>query len=184
MQVLLTERAGADAEAAAQALVDAGHVVRFCHDEHDPVHCVADVGGRCPLEHDVVDAVLAVHAGDDGGRCGVRHHVPVTVAGSSPGDTVAGVVAAANQPLCAHSIAATDVFRRSLETAGLPGDATVDVRRRNGYLRVTIEAPFVVPATVAQKGAVRICQVLREMDSTARGIDVASPTLVDGEQRR
>jgi hypothetical protein len=182
MQVLLTERAGAEAEAAAQALVDAGHVVRFCHDEHDPEHCVADVGGRCPLEHDVVDAVLAVHAGDDGGRCGVRHHVPVAVAGSSPGDVDAGVTAAATQPLCAHSIAATDVVRRSLETAGLPGDATVDVRRRNGYLRVTIEAPFAVPATVAQRGAVRICQVLREIDSTARGIDVASPTVVEGRR--
>jgi hypothetical protein len=182
MQVLLTERASADAEAAARALVEAGHVVRFCHDEHDPVHCVADLGGRCPLEHDVVDAVLAMRAGDDGGRCGVRHRVPVAVAGSSPGDVVAGVTAAANQPLCAHSIAATDVFRRSLETAGLPDDATVDVRRRNGYLRVTIEAPFVVPATVAQRGAVRICQVLREMDTTARGIDVASPTLVERQR--
>lgn len=179
MQVLLTERASAEAEAAAQALVDAGHVVRYCHDQRDPVHCVADVGGRCPLDDDVVDAVLAVRAGDDGGRCGVRHHVPVAVAGSSSGDVVVEATAAANQSLCAHAVAATDVFRHSLATAGLPTNATVDVHRRDGYLRVTIEAPFVVPEAVAQRGAVRICQVLREMDATARGIDVASPTVTE-----
>lgn len=177
MQVLLTERASADAATAARALVEAGHVVQHCHDPNDPVHCVADLGGRCPLERDVIDVVLAVHAGDDGERCGVRHHVPVAVAGRSD-DTVADVTAAAARPLCAHAIAATEVFRRALQTAGLPTDATVDVRRRDGFLKVTIEVPFLVPEDVAQRGAVRICQALRAIDTSARGIDVSSPMVV------
>lgn len=176
MQVLLTETASAAAHDAAGALTRAGHVVHLCHDESDPTHCVADLGRRCPLEHAPIDVVVAVRARDDGARCGVRRKVPVAVIESS--DVVTTVAAAARQPLCAHSIAATDAFRRSLATAGLPAEATADVRRRDGYLKVTIETPIVVPPMVAQRGAIRICQVLREIDPDARGIDVAAPRVI------
>lgn len=177
MQVLLTETATPAADDVARRLSDAGHVVHRCHDEHDPFHCVADLGERCPLDQAPIDVVVAMHASDDGSRCGVRHKVPVAVVESAR-DVVAAAVAASRQPLCAHSIAATDTFRRSLQTAGLPAEATVDVRRRDGFLKVTIEVPFAVPDTVARRGAVRICQALRELDPDARGIDVASPKVI------
>jgi hypothetical protein len=141
--------------------------------------CQGDLGRRCPLDHAPIDVVVAVRARDDGARCGVRRKVPVAVIESSPADLVTTVAAAARQPLCAHSIAATDAFRRSLATAGLPAEATADVRRRDGYLKVTIETPIVVPPMVAQRGAIRICQVLREIDPDARGIDVAAPRVVE-----
>lgn len=182
MQVLLTETDSPAAVVAARVLTDAGHVVHHCYEPGSATYCVADVGLPCPLDAAPIDVVASVHAGDGGGRCGVRHKVPVAVIEGDPSTAGTAVAAAARQPLCAHSIAATDAFRRSLMVAGLPASdgagVQVQVRRKDGYLHVTISAPFVVPEAIAQRGAVRICQVLRELDPHARGIDVASPRVV------
>lgn len=177
MKVLLTQRSWP----VAGALSDAGHVVHHCVDDSDPPRCVVDGGGRCPLDTTWIDVVAVVDADDDGARCAARRHVPAAVVGAAAPTEIAALVAAtARAPLAAHSAVAAVAFRYALAAAGLPDAdrADVEVRRRDGYLRVTISAPFAVPEAVAQRGAVRVCQVLRELDPDARGIDVVAPRVV------
>ena len=177
MRVLLTQKLPPPAQDAAWALTHAGHGVYYCHGSHNWTQCVVELGGRCPLDSAPVDVVVAVRRGDDGARCAARRKVPVVAFSSA--DTIAGaVVSVAGRPMHAHSLAATEAFRHNLRAAGLAPDATVTVHRRDAYLRVSIDAPFAIPEPVARLGAAHVCQVLRELDPDARGIDVVSPRVV------
>ena len=203
MHLLLTETVTPRARDAARSLREAGHVVHACHDEGDvDATCGALRGESCPLEADPVDLVVTVRPMgapkptplEDGVLCAVRRKVPVLVAGSTAGDPWARwerlvwpgtdlaepVARAAEAPLAEHSYAATAALRRSLAAAGLPIDPVARVVRAGAYLKVVVACDAPLPASVAQRAAVRICQTVRAVDPWARGIDVRIPT---GDER-
>lgn len=196
MDVLLTETVTPRAREAADALRAAGHVVHHCHDSADvDAACVALHGEHCPLETEPIDVVVTVRpanapkptALEDGVLCGVKRKVPVVVAGAMngdpfrrwetvawPGTDVTDVVArVVDSPMSEHTAVATETFRRTLALHGVEADVSATVARHLGGLHVVLDADPALLKAYGAKAAVRVAQVLRDVDPWARGIDVA-----------
>lgn len=196
MRVLLMGGPGPNLEEVRRELEAAHHEVATCHDRDEPVFPCKAFTGRCPLDEGYVDAAVVVRnhawprptAFDRGTTCAVRQKVPVVTTGVGvlnpyedwtdvtvprSDDLVAAVEGLIDAPRAQHSNVATEAVRKSLEAAGIdPGDARATVRRRDGRLRVELEALPEIPRLKRQNAARRVISALRELDRHALGIDV------------
>ena len=198
VMVLESERGAADE--ASRELTAAGHVVLRCHEPGAPAFpCRGMVDATtCPLRSHVVDVALTVRSRprsqpapqEDGVRCALMHHVPLVVAGPAVldpydhfqarvldrTDDVVGAceeVAAAELPR--HGRVANEALAATLEgsdaSAALLG-ARATVTRREGRLLVSVAGLDHLEPRARDAAVVRMMAKLRELDSTARGIDV------------
>ena len=197
LNVLLLENEPDVARHTREELEAKGHTVVGCHERGAPAFpCNGIAAGReCPLDADVIDVALVVRAHDssvptareDGVACAIRQHVPLVVAGATrlhPYDDYAetvldgtlGVVEAcertATAPLPEHSALAARALEETLERRGVTASPHVTVRRRDGALVVHVTEAHGLDAGAKGMAAVRIMAALRELDTSARGIDV------------
>jgi hypothetical protein len=187
MKVMLIESMPSADPAVADELRARGHDVVRCYEGGDsPFPCVGVTAPeRCPLAAgDVAVACVVREFGifdptpfEAGVTCALRCRVPVVVdvANVSPfggyvidagGDVVSAAERAAEAPLAGH----VEVLR-SFFAAAPVGD--IDVRRRDGDLKVTVTVPEDAPESVVQTVMSRTAGVLREYDHYAPRIDVA-----------
>jgi len=195
MDVLVVESELGTADGAVEALERAGHRVHRCHRAGAPAFpCAGLTSAGCPLECGPIDVAVTVRflpsrrptLLEDGITCALRHRVPVVVAGRTPvhpfddfdARTTAGfdVVRAcehAVRTLPAHDEAARRALDATLARAEVDSErAAVSVGRVGGGLRVRLDLPTGIPATVAPMASVRIVAALRKFDPAAAGIDV------------
>lgn len=187
MKVMLIESVPSGDPAVADELRARGHDVVRCYDEGEsPFPCVGVTAPeRCPLAAgDVWVACVVREFGvfdptpfEAGVTCALRNRVPVVVdeANISPfggyvidahGDVVSAAERAAAAPLAGH----IDVLRSFFSNAPVED---VDVRRRDGDLKVTVTVAERAPEWVVQNVMSRAAGVLREYDRYAPRIDVA-----------
>ena len=203
LNVLVIESEQQTADEARHELRAAGHNVLSCHEAGVPAFpCNALVEGReCPLSSEVVDVALVVRARprsqpaprEDGVTCVLRQHVPLVVAGSAllnPFDeyatevvergapVVAAVERAAAEPLPAHTKRAAMALREVLDRRSITAAPLVAVYRRNGALliEVTLGPDDSLDNHIKSMAAVRMTAAVREIDTDARGVDVAYST--------
>jgi hypothetical protein len=198
LNVLVTESEWGAAGEARASLSRAGHNVLQCH-EHaaSAFPCKALVPGQqCPLEATEIDVALAVRARprsqpapqEDGVTCALRRHIPLVVAGSAvldpfeeyaadvverDGDIVGACVRAAHAPLPKHTEAAARTLRAALDRRNISASPVVAVVRDAGTLRADVTGAEHLDRATRAMAAVRITAALREIDKTAKGIDVA-----------
>lgn len=201
IMVLQSERGAADQ--AALELTEAGHVVLRCHDPGAPAFPCRGVEDQssCPLRSHAVDVALVVRSRprsqpapqEDGVRCALMHHVPLVVAGSAVLDPYDGYearvldrttdvvgaceeVAAAELPR--HSRVASEALKTTQIAHGVRADARASVTRRGGSLLASVSGLDALAPRQRDAAVVRMLAKLRELDATARGIDVvvASPS--------
>jgi hypothetical protein len=200
VMVLESERGAADQ--AARELTEDGHLVLRCHEPGAPAFPCRGVEdqSKCPLRSHAVDVALTVRSRprsqpapqEDGVRCALMHHVPLVVAGPTVfdpyeeyearvldrSDDVVGAceeVAAAELPR--HSRVASEALA-SFGAGNVVPEARASVSRRQGSLLVSVTALDGLAPRQRDAAVVRMMAKLRELDSTARGIDVvlAPPT--------
>jgi hypothetical protein len=198
LNVLVVESDPGGGDSARDALRAAGHTVLRCHTngEHAfPCNALTE-GERCPFDEHVVDVVVDVRRRprpdpspfEDGVRCGLQRHVPLVVAGrvvANPYESYATEVVvgdekivdacerAAAAPLAKHSEAARVALGDVLRRRELAGDGfDVQVFRRQGVLLVEADAGAELDHTTKSVASARMIGALREVDESARGIDV------------
>ncbi|MDP9336555.1 MAG: hypothetical protein M3Q30_25025 [Actinomycetota bacterium] len=201
VMVLESERGAADQ--AALDLTEAGHVALRCHEPGAPAFPCRGVEDQssCPVLSHAVDVALTVRLRprsqpapqEDGVRCALMHHVPLVVAGSAVLDPYEGyearlldrdgdVVGACEEVAAAELPRHTRVASEALQTTQSADDARADARasvtRRCGSLLVSVSGLEGLAPRRREAAVVRMLARLRELDSTARGIDVVltSPT--------
>jgi hypothetical protein len=199
VMVLQSERGAADQ--AALELTGAGHVVLRCHEPGAPAFPCRGVEDQssCPLRSHAVDVALVVRSRprsqpapqEDGVRCALMHHVPLVVAGSAVLDPYDGYearvldrttdvvgaceeVAAAELPR--HSRVASEALRTTQIAHGARADARASVTRRGGSLLASVSGLDALAPRQRDAAVVRMLAKLRELDATARGIDVVLAT--------
>lgn len=196
MRVLLMGGPGPNFDEARRKLEAAHHEVATCTERDEPVFPCKAFTGRCPLDEGYLDAAVLVRnhawprptAFDRGATCAVRQKIPVVMTGinvlnpyeewtdaavTRSDDLVATIEGVMEAPRVEHSNVATETLRNSLEISGLdPGDARATVHRRDGWLRVELEALPEIPRLKQQNVARRVISALRGLDRYARGIDV------------
>lgn len=204
LKVVMAEAVSVPARDAADALADAGHDVRACHEPGEVgLACAALRGRPCPLEDGTVDVVVLVRPADrraatpieQGALCGARRRIPLVVAGVTEGDPyaqwaiaerdgtdVVGLVeAVAQAPLPDHSQKATAAIVKSLRTQAAAFDwCYAAVRRRAGTLHVELNiAPEPSPA-MRQTITTRVHQQLRAIDPWTPRMEISFPGLAGG----
>ena len=194
VMVLESEYDGAD-EAVAE-LTAAGHAVVRCHDRGQPTFPCRGIldAADCPLRSQRIDVALDVRprvrsqpaASEDGVQCALMAHVPLVVAGPSaldPYDHYATrVLDRTHGVVDACEVAASDelpayVRRAKKSLAGSLGAeqaavAGVSVTRHNGGLRIRVSGLDDATRRERHAAVVRIVGALRDIDSSARAIDV------------
>jgi len=198
LNVLVTESERGAADEATATLERAGHRVLRCHRPGASAFpCKALVPGeQCPLDETEIDVALAVRSRprsqpapqEDGVTCALRRHIPLVVAGSPildpfdeyatgvverGGDIVDAVVRAASAPLPQHTEAAARTLRVVLDRREIRASPVVAVVRDGGVLRVDVTGAEHLDRATRAMAAVRMTAAVREIDTTARGIDVA-----------
>ena len=185
VMVLESERGAADQ--AARELTEAGHVVLRCHEPGAsafPCRGIEDQS-TCPLRSHAVDVALTVRSRprsqpapqEDGVRCALMHRVPLVVAGPSVLDPYeqyeARVLDRADDVVAACEEVAAGEALASFRTASdeMPR-SRVSVTRRKGGLHVTVSGLDALAPRRRDAAIVRMMAKLRELDPTARGIDV------------
>jgi len=195
IMVLESERGAADQ--AALDLTNAGHVVLRCHDPGAPAfpcHGLDDQA-QCPLRSHTVDVALTVRSRprsqpapqEDGVRCALMHHVPLVVAGPAVFDPydeyealildrTADIVGACEEVAAAelprHSRVATEALNATRAPDDAPAGGRASVTRRNGSLLASVGGLDDLAPRQRDAAIVRMIAKLRELDSSARGIDV------------
>ncbi len=186
MKVMLIESVPSGDPGVADELRDRGHEVVRCYDaDESPFPCLGVVDAtRCPLfAGDVAVACVVREFGvfdptpfEGGVACALRSRVPVIVEDPSmspfgefaidaKGDLVGAAEQAASAPLAGHVDALRAFFR--------PDQVVdVDVRRREGDLKVTMTVPTGAPEWTVQYVTSRAAGVVREYDRYATRIDV------------
>jgi hypothetical protein len=192
IMVLESERGVADR--AIGELTEAGHVVLRCHDRGAsvfPCRGLVDAS-TCPQRSHVIDVALTVRSGwsfqptstEDGARCALMSHVPLVVAGPSapdpyvgletrvvdrPYDVVAACEEAASAELVPYARRAEAVITETIGAGAVP---RVSVTRRAGGLVVRVAGLEARTDQERRAAVVRIVGAMRELDSSARAIDV------------
>ena len=187
MKVMLIESVPSGDPSVADELRSRGHdVVRCYEDDDQPFPCVGLTSPeRCPLASgDIAVACVVREFGvfdptpfEAGVTCALRSRVPVVVddptmspfdgyAVDAQGDLVGTAERVASQSLDGHVEVLQSFFR---ETPVMD----VDVRRRDGDLKVTLTLPRNAPESTVQYVTSRAAGVLREYDRYAPRIDVA-----------
>jgi hypothetical protein len=195
VMVLESERGAADR--AARELAAAGHVVLRCHEEGAPAFPCFGISDQaaCPLRSHAVDVALTVRSRprsqpapqEDGVRCALVNRVPLVVAGPAVLDPYEGhearvvgadedVVAACEEVAAAqlpwHSRVATEALQSFTVGGRSLAGASASVHRRNGRLLVSVEGLGDLEARARDAAVVRMMARLRELDTSARGVDV------------
>jgi hypothetical protein len=199
VMVLQSERGAADQ--AALELAEAGHVVLRCHEPGAPAFPCRGIEDQstCPLRSHAVDVALVVRSRprsqpapqEDGVRCALMHHVPLVVAGPAVLDPYDGyearvldrttdVVAACEEvaagELPRHSRVASEALKTTQIAHGVRADARASVTRRGGSLLASVSGLDGLAPRQRDAAVVRMLAKLRELDATARGIDVVVAT--------
>ena len=195
VMVLESERGAADQ--AARELTEAGHVVLRCHEPGAsafPCRGVEDQS-TCPLRSHAVDVALTVRSRprsqpapqEDGARCALMHRVPLVVAGPSvldpyeqyearvlgrTDDVVAACEEVAAGELARHSRIASEALASFRTASDEMPRSRVSVTRRKGGLHGTVSGLDALAPRRRDAAIVRMMAKLRELDPTARGIDV------------
>lgn len=198
MRVLVLEDQPGAADEVVGNLAAAGVSIVRCHEpgSTDGV-CVGMPGMQgCPLETGVVDVAVSVRAEggpvtvlEDGVRCALRHHVPLVTVGvpedspwvamatetvTEPVEVTGAVLTAAEAPLQRHVAVASAELREVLARHGFDSpNASAQVHRRRGGLRVVLVPGLELPPSVAQAAAVRVAAALRSHDSRSGSLDVS-----------
>src|SRR5262249_7273035 len=125
---------------------------------------------------------------EDGVTCALRRHIPLVVAGSPildpfdeyatdvverGSDIVDACVRAATAPLPKHTEAAARTLRVVLDRREIRASPVVAVVRDGGVLRVDVTGAEHLDRATRAMAAVRMTAAVRQIDTTARGIDVA-----------
>jgi hypothetical protein len=196
LNVMVLESEYGAADEARDELTAAGHVVLRCHERGVPQFPCRGLVDRaaCPLVSHDVDVALTVRSrvrsqpapSEDGVRCALLAQVPLVVAGPAALDPYEGfetrsldrtydVVetceAAAGAELGAYARRAEAVVAACSGVRRTP--ARVRVTRRDGGLRVGIAGLDDATRQERQTAVVRVVGALRQLDRTARTIDVA-----------
>jgi hypothetical protein len=187
MKVLLIESVPSGDPSVASDLRARGHEVVRCYEgDAQPFPCVGLVTPeRCPLANGEVAVACVVREFgvfdptpfEAGVTCALRSRVPVVVedptmspfgeyAVDARGDLVGTAERVASESLDGH----VEVLRAFFGSEPL---MDVDVRRRDGDLRVTLTLPKNAPERTVQYVTSRAAGVLREYDRYAPRIDVA-----------
>lgn len=205
MRVLVVGTMPAAIERAAVELEAAGHDVVQCHDGLEAAFpCAGLTDGReCPLDVGPVDVVVTARdltwtrpaPYEEGAVCALRRHTPlvslhdhndpfarwtcreVSLVGDLPG----AVEDAAAAPLANHSAVAAAAAQSVAVAAGVdPAGIGAVVHRARGALKVKLT---LTPAASHLEGtiAARVMTALRELDTTATGIDIGVDPLEAGQ---
>ncbi len=187
MKVMLIESVPSGDPSVADELRSRGHdVVRCYESDGEPFPCVGLTSpDRCPLASgDVAVACVVREFGvfdptpfEAGVTCALRNRVPVVVedpamspfngyAVDASGDLVGTAERVATESLDGHA----DVLRSFFSATPV---MDVDVRRREGGLKVTLTLAKNTPEWTVQYVISRAAGVLREYDRYAPHIDVA-----------
>jgi hypothetical protein len=187
MKVMLIESVPSGDPSVADELRSRGHdVVRCYESDGEPFPCVGLTSpGRCPLASgDVAVACVVREFGvfdptpfEAGVTCALRNRIPVVVedpamspfngyAVDASGDLVGTAERVATESLDGHA----DVLRSFFSATPV---MDVDVRRREGGLKVTLTLAKNTPEWTVQYVISRAAGVLREYDRYAPHIDVA-----------
>ena len=187
MKVMLIESVPSGDPAVADELRSRGHDVVRCYEgDAEPFPCVGLTSpDRCPLASgDVAVACVVREFGvfdptpfEAGVTCALRSRVPVVVedpamspfdgyAVDANGDLVGTAERVASESLVGHVAVLRSFF-------GATPVMDVDVRRREGDLRVTLTLPKNAAEWTVQYVTSRAADVLREYDRYAPRIDVA-----------
>jgi hypothetical protein len=208
MRVLVVGTLPAAIERAAAELEAAGHEVVQCHDGAEAAFpCAGLIEGReCPLDVGPVDVVVTARdvtwtrpaPYEEGAVCALRRHTPlvslhdhndpfarwtcreVTLVGDLP----AAVEEAAAAPLPNHSAVASAAAESVAVAAGVdPTGIGAVVHRSRGALKVKLT---LTPAASDLEGtiAARVMTALREIDTSATGIDIGVDPLAVAEVSR
>ncbi len=195
IMVLESERGAADQ--AARELTEAGHVVLRCHEPGAPAFpCRGlDDQSTCPLRSHGVDVALTVRSRprsqpapqEDGVLCALMHHVPLVVAGPAvfdpydqyearvldrTDDVVGACEEVAAGKLPRHSRIASEALASFGTGNHAVAEARASVSRRESRLLVSVSGLDALAPRQRDAVIVRMMAKLRELDSTARGIDV------------
>jgi hypothetical protein len=202
MRVLVIEDRDQEAQAAVDALREAGHEVSYCHEPGDgALDCngMPDRAG-CPLDHGGIDvAVLGrtplvgdadqTTTGEAGAGCAKRHRVPVVITGK-PGTTTAPpwaadivpadhpdlvdrIDAAARQGRLHLVEAAEGAARAVLDGAGMSATPLVGrVVREDRRLRVTIDVAGELDDRLRETIGVRVVGAVRAIETATPSVDV------------
>jgi hypothetical protein len=198
LRVLVLESERGAADVAIGELTGAGHAVVRCHEPGEAAFpCKALRSNDCPLERGDVDVAITVRSRprsqpaphEDGVRCALQRHVPLVVAGSPvlnpfepwattvidrTFDVVGACEVAAAAPLPAHGTRALEAIEGVLAQHDVAGvHPSVEVHRHGGGLEVSVHGAKGLDHTVKAMASVRMIGALRELDSTATGIDVS-----------
>jgi hypothetical protein len=204
MRVLVVGTMPAAIDGAAAELEAAGHEVVQCHDGAEPSFpCAGLIAGReCPLDAAPVDVVVTARdrpwarpgAYEEGAICALRRHMPLVSLheGTDPfarwscrevshvGDLPGACEEAAAAPLAEHSAVAAAAAKSVAVASGAdPAGTGAVVHRARGALKVKLT---LTPATSHLEGtiAARVMTALRELDTTATGIDIGVEPLEAG----
>jgi hypothetical protein len=198
LRVLVLESDRGAATAAIGQLSAAGHDVVRCHEPNAPAFPCRAIGGdeHCPLRDDIVDVALTMRSQprsqpaphEDGVSCAIERHVPLVIGGSTAlnpfapwasevldrSDNVAAACErAAAAPLPRHGARATSALTEVLQVHDLEHVMpSVIVRRVRGNLLVTVHGAEELDHAAKAMASVRMIGALRDLDATARGIDV------------
>jgi hypothetical protein len=205
MRVLVVGTMPAAIERAAAELEAAGHDVVQCHDGAEAAFPCAGLseGRECPLDTGPADVVVTARdvtwtrpaPYEEGAVCALRRHIPLVSLHdhndpfarwtcrevSHLGDVPAAVEEAAAAPLPKHSAVATAAAQSVAVAAGVdPIGIGAVVHRARGALKVKLA---LTPAASDLEGtiAARVMTALREIDTSATGIDIGVDPLATAE---
>jgi len=194
MDIFVAEASG-EAAALVQRLQAHGHVVHSCRSGHEPdkVPCAALRGSECPLDAQAVDVAVGVGPEvrvdrlGDGEVCAIRRRIPLVLldrpedplarwaAAVAPAAQALEVVSQVNAAILPdHTAEARRMVREWSHRQDLDENTVdIEVRRRNGALRVELWTNRCTTEQDAEGLAVYVAQGMRRFDPWAKGIDVS-----------
>lgn len=192
MRVLLVESCPGTSDDVRAQLLDNGHEIVECFDDHSPLCVGSEDGRRCPLGQPV-DVAVAVRVPGDGAAklhemgavCAIRHRVPLV---EYPGletspfhghsvPTSGDVLGALDEALAGgsnHAVAATGALRKlpylaAFDTAAVYATSVREANR----LKLTVHLPVEVKQSDAAHAVTTVVRAVRDFDPYVPVIDVS-----------